>query len=859
MDYLNYLLEKYQTSLNNGLTSFSSKEKLFKEGENVLKEKKKRSPILVFLKQFNDPTIYLLFIAIILSIFLKEFIDALIIVLVLLVNSIVGAIQEIKAEKSLEALKKLSSFSTNVIRDGKKIRIPSSNIVLGDIVCLEEGDIVPCDVFLFEINELLIDEALLTGESDFVYKKINNDNLEKETPSLRVNEAFMSTKVIKGNGKGVCIRKGMDTEVGKIATLIKEETSLTPLQERLIGLSKFLGIFTIIIVLLIVGYSFINKKNLIESIVFAISLAVAAIPEGLPAVVTIVLSLGVMKLAKVNAIVKSLPSVETLGLVDVVCVDKTGTITKNELNVERIYFNNKYQHNIKNTILEELFVFNNNASLEAGDPLEIALNRYVTNYLEIKNKGSRIKEIPFNSVDKIMGVDYKLNNKIYHSRKGAYEEIIKRCRYIFINNKEEILNEERIKELNNIVEEMTSLALKVIAFSYSINNSEGQVFTGIVGLFDSPRANIKESVEKIKNASIKPIMITGDHINTAYSVAKQVGVCQNKNQCLDLSKEKELSLDDPKIESYSVFARVSPTHKVQIVDYYKKRNHVVAMTGDGVNDSPALKRADVGIAMGIKGSDVTKSSSDIILQDDNFQTIEKAIEEGRNIFLNIKKSILFLLSSNLGEVLVIMFFVFLNLPSPLISIHILWVNLISDSLPALALGSEGKYDDVMNDKPRKKDESIFARNGLFITIFYGFVIALVTSIGFLYPIIKELNILQMPLTFENIRNVLSNETVLIKARSMAFCALTMSELFHMIGMSNIKANVFKILKNNNYMRTLAFFIGIILQFIVIEIPFMNTIFNTIGLTSIEWGIVLLLAIAPLIIHEILLRFYRQNL
>ena len=858
MSYIKEIVQQYNTSLVNGLTNSEANQRLVKEGYNSLKEEKKQTFILTLLKQFNDPTIYLLLIAVALSLFLKEFIDAIIIIVVLIINSFVGAIQEYKAEKALDSLKKLSSPHAGVIRESKLYKVLASEIVLGDIIYLQEGDIVPSDILLFDINNLEVDESLLTGESLPVRKKYIDKDLSSLSLSLQDNMAFMSTRVIKGNAKGICIKRGMDSEVGKIANLIDDNKIKTPLQNRLVSLSKFLGVFTIIIVLLVLLYSLVMKKNLIESLVFAISLAVAAIPEGLPAVVTIVLSLGVFKLVKVNALVRTLPSVETLGSVDVVCSDKTGTLTKNKLSVEAIFYNGKNVKDISSTILEQAFVFNNNATLDQGDPLEMALNRYVDNYQEIKKKCQRIKEIPFSSEDKIMMVVCKIDNKRCLTSKGAYEEIIKRCNHIYINDNIEILTLKHRQLLELELEKMTSKALKVIAFSYSFEEKEKeQIFLGLVGLIDPPREGILESVNKLLSANIKPVMITGDHINTAYTIGKEIGFCQSKEECLDLSLHS--SLDDIDIEKYKVFARVNPLHKVKIVEHYQFHNHVVAMTGDGVNDSPALKKADVGISMGLNGSDVSKVSSDIILQDDNFKTIERAIEEGRNVFINIKKAILFLLSSNLGEVIVILSFIFLNLPSPLISIHILWVNLISDSFPALALGSDKKYDDIMKDKPRSKNESLFANKGLFITLFYGVLIALLTSLAYLYIPLNTLHELDIKINLDSLNAILSNQDILIKSRTMAFCTLSISEVFHMIGMSNIKASVIKIFKNKNEVRDIALLLGGLLQYIVVEFDIMNKLFSTSSLELYQWGIVLLLSISPLVIHELLVKFYKRNL
>lgn len=860
MKYLEHLIEEHEVRINIGLNEAEAKKRLAKNGLNELKKAKSQSFLITLIKQFNDPTIYLLLFAVVLSFFLEEYLDVIIILIVLILNAFLGAFQEFKAEKALESLKKMASPHANVLREGKLIKIPAYNVVDGDIVYLQEGDIVPCDLFLFETNSLQIDESLLSGESLPVTKNISDRDFSDKIISERINEAFMSTKVIRGNGKGICTRRGMNTEVGKIADLIEDADSSTPLQNRLNVLSRFLGIFTILIVAAVLLYALIMGYNLVEYLIFAISLAVAAVPEGLPAVVTIVLSLGVMKLVKVNAIVRKLPSVETLGSVDVVCSDKTGTLTENKLKVTSIYFDGRITEDIRNTILEEAFVFNNNASLEVGDPLEIALNQYVDDYQKVKQRCHRIKEIPFSSESKIMEVVCKLNAQTSLIAKGAFEVVLSRCKYYYFHQKEVPLDEAYRQELIRQNERMTSQALKVIAFSYSYSMNEyAQVFLGLVGLIDPPREKIGESVEKLREASVKTIMITGDHINTAYAIGKQIGICENKDECLDLGEISELKIDDDRLEHYSVFARVNPVHKVRIVEYYQSRNHIVAMTGDGVNDSPALKKADVGIAMGINGSDVSKSTSDIILQDDNFQTIEKAIEEGRNVFINIKKAILFLLSSNLGEVVSILMFVFMNLPAPLISIHILWVNLISDSLPALALGSDKKYDDIMKEKPRKKNESLFHHKGLFITVFYGLLIAFVTAVGYLIVPLSELSKMNVAPTLGNLRLILENEAVLHKARSLAFSCLSISEIFHMIGMSNVKAHLPTILKNRNPLRLVAFFVGLILQFIVIEIPFFNRIFDTVPLSAVEWLIVLLLSSLPLLFHEILIRFYKTNL
>lgn len=857
MDHLNKIIAEKKVDLKNGLSSNEVLIRLKNYGYNEIEKKKKQSFFITLINQFNDPTIYLLLVAVALSFFLKEYVDVAIILIVLLVNAIVGSFQEFKAEKALEELKRLSSLHANVIRDGKIVKEEPCNLVIGDIVYLQEGDIVPADLFLYEVNSLMIDESLLNGESLPLEKKFVDQDYSKLAISSRINEAFMSTRVIKGNAKGIVINVGMNTELGKIAQSIQTIKQKTPLQIRLTKLSNLLGVLTIIIFLLVMVFAIFQHYNLVEFLIFAISLGVAAIPEGLPAVVTIVLSLGVIKLAKVNAIVRKLPSVETLGSVDVICSDKTGTLTENKLRVEKIFYNNEYRKDIKGTLLEISFVLNNNATNSIGDPLEVALNNYVSNYEKIKNNYPRIKEIPFSSDTKMMKVECKYQNKNITISKGAFENIIRECNYIELNNQIIKLDSYFKKLLIKEKENMEKESLKVIAFSYSFNEKE-MIFLSLVGFFDAPRKGVEKSVDILKKAGITTLMITGDSLDTSFEIAKKVGICTQKEQCIDLSTCKDIDIDDDKIKDYRVFSRVNPIHKLKIVEYYQKRNHIVAMTGDGVNDSPALKKADVGISMG-SGSDVSKESSDIILQDDNFKTIEKAIEEGRNVFVNIKKSILFLLSSNLGEVIAILFFVLLDLPTPLIAIHILWVNLISDSLPALALGSDKKYNDIMSDKPRKKGESLFEKNGLFITIFYGILISLVTIVGFLYHPISELIKFNIDINLNNLRVILQNQDLLNKSRTLAFCILSISEIFHMVGMSNIKLSLFKIIKNHNILRSFAFILGLFLQLSVVEFSFMRSIFSTTTLMMNDWILIICLSCTPLLFHELLVKFFHTNL
>ncbi len=841
---------KYQ-----GLSLSEVKENQRKYGENLFSKEEKKSLIKIVLSQFKDSTIYLLIIAGSLSLILKEYLDCIIIFLVLLINTTIGTIQEFKAEKSLDALKKLSSPKCKVFRDSQLISIEVKDLTIDDIVYLEEGDIVPGDLILLESNYLKVDESLLTGESLPVLKNEKYKINISDSLSDRLSFLYASTTIVSGNGIGKVIAIGMQTEVGKIADMLVEEKEKTPLQIKLDKLSKILGIITFILAIGIFLIGILLSFNSIEILIFSISLAVAAIPEGLIAIVTIVLSIGVKKMVKSKAIVRKLNAVETLGEVEVVCSDKTGTITKNQLEIKEIV---SYSSNQK--LLYNTFQYCNNVKNNIGDPLELCLHNFLkTKGILEENRLEKLKEYPFSSERKMMSILVKDNDKKILYSKGAYEVIIKKCKFVYKDNKVIDLNNTIINEIENKVTSMENKAYRVIAFAYNEDDLEdNMIFLGVVGFYDPPRKEIKNSIDLMNRAGIKTLMITGDHKNTAFQIAKEVGIASTIDQCINGEElEKKLDSDLP-IDEYLVFCRVNPSHKVKIVNYYKKKNKVVAMTGDGVNDAPALKKADVGIAMG-NGSEVCKSNSDIVLVDNNFRTIENAIEEGRNIFINIKKAVLFLLSSNLGEVLICVAFLLLRLPLPLLSIHILWVNLISDSLPALALGSDKKYDDVMSDLPRNKNESIFAKNGLFLTFFYGIVIFIITSISFLIIPLKNLLELNLSISISNIRLILENENILINARTYAFTTLGISQLFHMIGMSNIKESSVKILKNKNIMRIVAFACGFLLQILVTEIPMFINIFGTEKLELIEWIWLILISTTPLIFHELLLKEFKTGL
>lgn len=793
----------------------------------------------IFLSQFNSPLIYILFIASFISFYLKEYIDGTIILVVIFINGIIGFIQEVRADEALEALKKLSSPHCFIKENGVVKKILSSDIKVNDILVLEEGNIVAADAILLETHSLQIDESSLTGEAIRVEKdEHGKDNL---------NKVFQSTIVVSGHGEAKVISVGKDTEFGKISSFIENKKEITPLQAKLNDLSKILGISTILICVVMFIISWLRKGDLLEMLITSISLAVAVIPEGLMAVVTITLSIGVQKLVNVNTIVKHLPSVETLGSVSLVCSDKTGTITENNMIVEKTFSFDS------DDILLKAMTLCNNASLNSGDPTEIALIKYSQskiNTQEVKKLYPRFKEIPFSSELKMMETFHHYQNKEIVFSKGAYEVIIQRAKYVYINGKIVLLDHKIRKQIEMYISSFYQQALRVLAFSYKEDNKE--IFIGFVGEKDPIRKGVVDSIKCLKEAGIKTIMITGDHLKTAKAIGEELNIVENSSQiCLGNQIE---SLTDEELENISVFARVSPLDKMKIVSRYRKINYVTAMTGDGVNDAPSLKEADVGIAMGKNGTEVARSVADIILTDDNFSTIEKAIETGRVIYDNIKKAVIFLLSSNLAEVMIMFVCLLLNYPLPLIAIHILWVNLISDSLPALALGSDKATKNVMKEKPRKKESSILANGGLKTTLVYGFVICFISFIAYIIiPLVEltKMNQLNFSTLHQDILLMFENEFILRKSRTLAFTVLSISEVFHMVGMSDLKSSIFSILKKKNYFMIIVIFIGFFLQIIVTEIPFLVNFFDTEPLSFIEWIWASLLACFPLVIHELI--------
>ncbi len=892
------VLKALESDPEKGLSEQEAKARLEKFGPNKLQEKKKKSWIRIFFEQMANPMIYVLFgaVAITAGVSIYETIknkafdflnvgdwpDIIIILAVIILNSIIGTVQEIKAQTSLEALKQLSSPESTVIRDGKRFKVKAADLVVGDIVVLEEGDTIGADLRLIEAVNLKCDESSLTGESVPVEKDASITFSESVAIGDRANMAYMSTPVSYGRGKGVVVATGMATEIGKIATALdEEEEEETPLQKVLSKLSKFLGILTlaIVIVVLIIEVIWLcvrghasDINHWIEAVLDAIALAVAAIPEGLAAVVTIVLSIGVQRMVKVNTIVKKLPSVETLGAVSIVCSDKTGTLTQNKMTVLEAYVDGQFykredfkkDHENKDLeLLAKGMSLCSNATVDEGlfgDPTEIALvvfaNDFDLHKKELETKHPRVDELPFDSVRKMMSTKHKFDNENIIFTKGALDSILANTAYILENGKERKVTKEDIDHIYEVNTEFSSKALRVLALSYSkkdkIDESE-LVFVGLVAMIDPARPEAKPAVEKFKTAGITTIMITGDHKDTAFAIAKELGIAESIDQCVmgkEIDNISEAELQEL-VKKTRVFARVSPENKTAIVKAFKANGNICAMTGDGVNDAPSLKAADIGIAMGITGTDVAKGAADMVLADDNFASIEKAVEEGRGIFTNIKKTIIFLLSSNIAEVLVMLFIILVGFETPFIAIHLLWINLITDSLPAIALGMDPKDKGIMNEKPRNSNETIFARGGLRDTLMHGAFITIAVIVAYLSAF--WLNGIT---SYQAIANVGTEGTafyrpdVVMQAQTMSFTALGFAELIHMVCMSSVEHSAFRVFKNKNWMMLLAFVLGVGLQFFVVLTPGVQDVFKTSSLGWQEWLITAAAAFVPLVAHEI---------
>lgn len=881
-------LLQLESNPEHGLTEKEAAARLARDGRNEMKGERKKTVFESFFEQLNDPLIYVLIVAAVVSVLLHEISDAVIIAVVVCMNAVVGMLQEGKARKALESLKKLTSPKAVVLREGKRKEIPAAELVRGDIVCLEAGCQIPADLRLLTTANLKVEESALTGESLPVEKDAAFVGRRGEHLPLgdRHNMAYMSTIVTYGRGEGIVTAVGMETELGQIAEMItKAKEEMTPLQKRLGELGKILSMLSLLLCAALFGLAVLQRRNVGEMLITAISLAVAAVPEGLPAVVTICLALSVTKMVKVNTIVRRLPSVETLGAVSVVCSDKTGTLTQNRMTVERVAIGGKCMDasEVSPDSCPEFFqgmVLCNDASLEPesgmGDPTELALldMAYKAGLSKeaMERRMPRIGELAFDSDRKMMTTLHRVSASSggelraagyepYRNisfTKGAPDEVWKRCTEIWTPRGIVRMGEQHIRQLQAAVREMSEEALRTLAIAMRRNakeaREEGLVLLGLVGMRDPARPEAAGAVADFKEAGVTTVMITGDHVDTAFAIGRQLGIVENREQCMTGEELSRLSENElvGRLQNTRVFARVSPAQKVRIVDGFQKRGEIVAMTGDGVNDAPSLKEADIGIAMGMNGTDVARQAADMILTDDNFATIRRAIEEGRGVYENIRKSVIFLLSSNLGEIITMFVAVLCGLASPLKSSHILWINLITDSLPALALGvdkNDGK--SLMRQQPRKAQESLFARGGFACTCFYGALIAAISLTAFLMPACALLKANGQALTPEGISRLLGNPMVLSKAQTYAFTVLGISQLFHAIGMRDTERSVFGMNHLVNKLMIAACLLGFCLQFAVMEIPFLIRAFGTSHLSGSEWLRLSLLAAVPLFAHEFL--------
>ena len=866
-----------EISRGEGLTQAEAEARLHTYGRNELEEPPRRSMAKRFIDQLCDSLIFVLLAAAVISVMLGEWGDAAVILAVVTLNGVVGVIQEGKAEKAVESLKQMTRLRAVVVRGGEQREIDAAGLVPGDLVILDAGRQVPADLRLTWSAGLKIEESSLTGESVPVEKDHTFSAGDRTSLGDRKHMAFMSTNVVSGRGRGVVIATGMDTEIGKIAGMlggVPEED--TPLQRRLADLGKLLSILAILLCAALFVLAVCQGRNLPEMLITAISLAVAAVPEGLPAVVTIVLALSVTRMVKVHTIVRRLPSVETLGAVNIVCSDKTGTLTQNRMKVVRCYLgmeditagklkNQPVGNEDRRAFFECLALCNDgeiSGNHRLGDPTELALldlcleNGFDRGKFE-KNH-PRAGELGFDSARKMMTTFHRTPDGPVSYTKGAPDEVLKRCAYVLKKGKEVPMGNRERREILNAVERMSGEALRTLAAAMARDVSgptEKQLtFIGLAGMADPVREEARQAVKKFKDASVKTVMITGDHANTALAVARELGIAKDPSQCMTGAQID--GMDDEtfkrRISGITVFARVSPDHKVRIVQAFKSLGNIVAMTGDGVNDAPSLKAADIGVAMGLGGTDVAKQASDIILADDNFATIEKAIEEGRGIYENIKKSVLFLLSSNFGEIMTMFAAIACDIAAPLKASHILWINLITDSLPALALGvDENDMDDLMARPPRDEKESLFAHGGLKCTVFYGLLIGSVSLAAFLMAPFAALTESGREATWAALTESLGNPMILTRAQTYAFTVLGLSQLFHAVGMRNMRKSVFAMDHLSNKLMIAAFFAGVALQAAVTEIPFLVHAFQTVRLSAGEWGRLLLLAAAPLFAHEVI--------
>ncbi len=851
------IIEMLHSDKEKGLSEEEANLRLEKYGENILIEEKRNTFLDIFLSQFQDFLIIVLLIAAAVSFFIGEGRDAIMILVIVIVNALIASFQEYKADNELEALKELSVNEAKIIRDGQVIKVPFNKVVVGDIVYAESGDLIAADGRIIKSSNLKIDESSLTGESIPIDKDNKIIKEKKVALAERRNMVYSSGIVTYGNCTYIVTATGMDSEIGKVAKMITSQgENITPMAKKTkeIGTVLSLGCLGICIAIFIIGFIHGNKP--LNMFMTSVSLAVAAIPEGLPSVITIVLSIGITRLSKKGAIIRKMHAVETLGSANVICSDKTGTLTQNKMSVEKVYIANRIidkdefstNKSIAFKMLVNVAYDCNDANLyydekgkevKIGDSTEVALVRLAKETGIERERKIRFDELPFDSKRKMMSSIYREDNKYIVYVKGASDVLINKCsHYVCESNVKKITDDLREDFLSQ-VDKLSMEAYRVMGYAYKVldnltdkeNIEDNLIFVGLTAMIDPPREEVFESIETCKKAGIKPVMITGDHKLTAEAIAKKLGILKKGEECisgLELESLSDKALEK-RINNISVYARVTPKDKVRIVEAYQKSGNIVAMSGDGVNDAAALKKADIGCAMGITGTDVAKSASDMILCDDNFSTIVMAIKEGRGVFQNIKKAIHFLISCNIGEIITLFFATILNYPMPLLPIHILWVNLVTDSLPALALGVDPSAENIMEKKPEKKDNNIFTPSFSIRVIFEGLLIGFVTLVGFWFG-----------------NTYYSLET----GRTFAFLILCLSQLFHTFNVRAMNESLFDNPPMKNKVLILANVISALLAIIIVIIPFFRGIFELSALDPNKWDFVLTLSLVPLVSSEI---------
>ena len=849
---LKEIIKDLNTDIKKGLTLEQVKKRRIQYGYNELKQKPKKTITKMILEQLTDKMIIILLIASILSFLLGEAIEGFVILFIIGINIVISVIQEKKASDALEALKNMNAPHSLVVRNGKKMKILAKELVPGDIIYLEAGNIIPADIRWIEEHEILVDESILTGESLPVEKDQNYETEKEEPVGERKNMGFSSTMIVNGTGIGIVTSTGIQTEIGLIAKLLDNDNNVeTPLKKKLNKIGKALSILGIVVSILIFIVGLIHGKNIIDILMIAISLAISVIPEGLPATVTVVMALGVQKMAKKNALVKQLPAVETLGSATVICSDKTGTLTENKMKVTKYYTAGNLLENKENILTDKLIdcgVLCNNATLVNneihGDPTEGALLGFAKeqgyDINKIINNNKKVQEKPFDSNRKLMTVIYKnQEDKKVAYCKGAPEELIKKCNYSWVGGRKKKLTTEDRKKVIERCEELSKDALRSLGFAYKETNltlqevEEDLIFLGIVGMIDPPRKEVVSSIKSCHEAGIRVIMITGDHKATAIAIAKQLGIYKDKDLAVNVEEFHKMTREElhRKLSKITVFARVSPKDKLDIVNALQEQKEIVAMTGDGVNDAPALNTADIGIAMGKNGTDVAKEAADMLLLDDNFKTIEVAIEEGRRIYRNIQKVIQFLLTGNIAEVLTIFLAMVFNLEAPILAVHILFINLITDTLPALALGVDSANKNTMKHPPNKKG-TLFEKSMIYNIVYYGMLLTVLSFTAYF---------IGLKANYET-------------AITMTFITLCLSQIIHALNQHSNTISVFSKDSQKNKMLFIAMLASTVMLIIILIVPGLRKIFSLVTLTINQYTIIIILSLMPLIVSEIIKLF-----